>query len=185
MRNPPEDHSLAVWIWPRALPLGEIFGAEWHGGEVRSRFLTLARQWQTRHPAPAPSAPAFPASAPPANHAGAPRPGQWMWHPPAHRIYDCHTYESRDGDWLEVFIQIGTADYSPGHCWTGASLAVACRCDSEHGHHLLVETRWRSGGPDATLDALTTVLRSTDEWLAGSRDPRWWRRQAGLASEPD
>lgn len=159
-----------MWIWPRALPLGEIFGAEWHSGEVRSRFLTLTSQWHSRHPAPY--------AAPGGDDA--PRPGQWMWHPPARRIYDGHTYETPGDDWLEVSVQLETADYSPGHCRTSASLTVACRCDGGHDRHTLVETQWRSGGPTATLDALTTVLRTTDQWLAGSREPAWWRRQAGL-----
>lgn len=170
MRNPPQDHYLAVWIWPRALPLGEIFGTGWDADEIRSRFLTLASQWQSRHPAP---------YAPPAAPDG-PRPGQWMWHPPAHCVYDSHTYEAPGDDWLEVSIRMETADYSPGHCATVASLTVACRCDGEHGEHTLVENRWRSRGPVATLDALTTVLRAADQWLAGSREPTWWRRQAGL-----
>ena len=162
-----------MWIWPRALPLGEIFGPAWDTAEVRARFLTLVSQWYARHPAPAP----------PALRSDAPRPGQWMWHPPAHSVYDCHTYERPDGDWLEVTIRMETADYSPGHCWIRGSLVVACRCETEHGRHLVVETRWRSGGPVATLDALTAVLRSTDEWLAGSRDPEWWRRQAGYTAD--
>ena len=132
MRNPPEDHYLAVWIWPRALPLGQIFGAEWDDAEIRARFLTLAGQWHTRHPAPS-------------------------------------SGEGRvDGP-------------VPGQCRIGASLAVACRCEGGHGHHTIVETLWRSGGPAAALDALTTVLRSTDQWLAGSRHPAWWRQTAGLA----
>ncbi len=171
VRNPPEDHYLAVWIWPRALPLGQIFGTDWDVGDVRARFLTLAGQWQTRQP-----------NRPPAPRADAPQPGQWMWHPPAHCIYACHTYTGADeDDWLEVTIRMETVDYTPGHCRIGATLAVACRCESGHGPHTIVETRWRSGGPAATLDALTTVLRSTDQWLAGSRRPEWWRRQAGLA----
>lgn len=171
MRNPPDEHGLATWIWPRALPLGEIFGPEWDAGPVRSRFLTLTGQWHSRHPA----AYRTPVAG------DAPRPGQWMWHPPAHRIYDSHTYERPGDDWLEVAVGVETADYSPGHCWTVASLTVACRCETaEHGHHTLVETRWRSAGPSATLDALTTVLRSADQWLAGSREPSWWRHRAGL-----
>lgn len=109
-----------------------------------------------------------------------PQPGQWMWRPPAHCIYDCHTYEAPGDDWLEVTIRLENADYSPGHCRIEASLAVACRCENGHGQHTIVETRWRSGGPAAALDALTTVLRSTDQWLAGSRRPGWWRRHAGL-----
>ena len=171
VRNPPEDHYLAVWIWPRALPLREIFGAEWDGGEVRTRFLTLASQWHARHPAPSSGG----------GRTDGPQPGQWMWHPPAHSIYDSHTYEGPDDDWLEVAIRMENADYSPGHCRIGASLAVACRCEGGHGQHTIVETLWRSGGPTAALDALTTVLRSTDQWLAGSRRPDWWRRTAGLA----
>jgi hypothetical protein len=171
VRNPPEDHYLAVWIWPRALPLGEIFGAEWGGDEVRSRFLTLASQWHSRHPAPF--------RGPESDDA--PSPGQWMWHPPGHCVYDSHTYEGPGDDWLEVSVRMETADYSPGHCRTGASLTVACRCEADHTRHTLVETHWRSNGPAATLDALTTVLRSTDQWLAGSREAAWWRHRAGLA----
>lgn len=159
-------------MWPRGLPLGEIFGVTWRDGEARARFLTLASQWHARHPSPS--------FAP--DGLDAPQPGQWMWHPPAHRVYDSHTYVGPGDDWLEVAIRMERADYSPGQCWTSASLAIACRCDGEHGHHVIVETRWRSGGPAATLDALTTVLRSIDQWLAGSRDPGWWRRQAGLAA---
>jgi hypothetical protein len=185
VRNPPEDHSLAVCIWPRALPLGEIFGVEWYAREVRSRFLTLTAQWQARHPVPDHAAPSHRLSTPPADPAIAPRAGQWLWHPPAHRVYACHTYEGPGADWLEVLIRVETADYSPGRCWISASLAVACECADRHGHHMVVETRWRSGGPDSTLDALTTVLRSTDQWLADSRDPEWWRRRSGLASERD
>ena len=167
-----------MWIWPRALPLGEIFGADWDLGEIRARFLTLASQWHSRHPGP-----------PTANGhvarrlddpADGPHPGQWMWHPPAHCIYASHTYEGPGDDWLEVTIRMEIADYSPGHCRIGATLAVACRCEGRHGQHTIVETSWRSGGPAATLDALTTVLRSTDQWLAGSRRPDWWRRHAGL-----
>jgi hypothetical protein len=151
-----------VWIWPRALPLGEIFGADWDVGEIRARFLTLTSQWHSRHPVPAPA---------PANgHLDGPQPGQWMWH-----------YEGPEDDWLEVMIRMEIADYSPGHCRIGAMLAVACRCDGGHGQHTIVETNWRSGGPAATLDALTTVLRATDQWLAGSRRPDWWRRHAGLS----
>lgn len=169
VRNPPEDHYLAVWIWPRAMPLGEIFGAEWHGSEVRARFLTLASQWHARHPVPSPGA-----------ATDRPQPGQWMWHPPAHCIYDCHTYEGPGDDWLEVTIRMENADYSPGQCRISASLTVACRCEGGHGQHTIVETQWRSGGPSAALDALTAVLRSTDQWLSGSREPGWWRRHAGL-----
>ena len=170
VRNPPEDHYLAVWIWPRALPLREIFGTPWDDPEIRARFLTLASQWHTRHPSPAPG---------PDGDRG-PQPGQWMWHPPAHSIYDSHTYEEPGDDWLEVAIRMENADYHPGHCRVEATLAVACRCESGHGQHTIVETRWRSGSPVAALDALTTVLRATDQWLAGSRRPSWWRRHAGL-----
>ena len=158
-----------MWIWPRALPLGEIFGAEWHGSEVRARFLTLASQWHARHPVPSPG-----------TATDRPQPGQWMWHPPAHCIYDCHTYEGPGDDWLEVTIRMENADYFPGQCRISAFLAVACRCESGHGQHTIVETQWRSGGPSAALDALTAVLRSTDQWLSGSREPGWWRRHAGL-----
>lgn len=157
-------------MWPRGLPLGAIFGPAWDGDEVRSRFLTLASQWHARHPAPSAVV----------GWGEGQRPGQWMWHPPAHSIYDCHTYEGPDGDWLEVAIRMELADYSPGHCRISASLTIACRCESTHGRHTIVETLWRSGGPEATLDALTTVLRSIDQWLAGSRRPEWWRHQAGL-----
>lgn len=170
MRNPPEDHYLAVWIWPRALPLDEIFGPTWNDGDIRSRFLTLAGQWHAQHPAPARRP----------GYAEGPQPGQWMWHPPAHGIYDSHTYEESGDDWLEVTIRLENTDYSPGNCRVEASLTVACRCESGHGHHTIVETRWRSGGPAAALDALTTVLRSADQWLAGSRRPGWWRGHAGL-----
>jgi hypothetical protein len=168
VRNPPEEHSLAVWIWPRALPLREIFGAAWDDAEIRARFLTLANQWHARHPAPGPGRP------------GGPQPGQWMWHPPARTVYDFHTYEDPGDDWLEVAIRLENSDFSPGHCGIEASLAVACRCESGHGHHTIVETRWRCGGPAATLEALTNVLRATDQWLAGSRRPGWWRQHAGL-----
>lgn len=173
MRNPPEDHYLAVWIWPRALPLGQIFGADWDVGDVRSRFLTLASQWHARDPNPA-----TPVTG--RDRPDGPAPGQWMWHPPAHCVYDAHTYEEPGDDWLEVAIRLENVDYSPGHCRISASLTVACRCETAHDRHTIVETRWRSGGPSATLDALTTVLRQADQWLAGSRRPGWWRRQAGL-----
>src|SRR2546428_833058 len=33
VRNPPDDHAIAVWIWPRALPLAEVFGPAWDGPE--------------------------------------------------------------------------------------------------------------------------------------------------------
>lgn len=168
VRNPPEDHSLAVWIWPRALPLAEVFGPAWDGHEVRARFLTLTSQWQARHPNPLPS------------FGDGPSPGQWMWHPPSHRIYDCHTYDAPGDDWLEVTVRLESAEYSPGHCRIGAALAVACRCEVRHDRHTLVEISWRSGGPSAALDTLTTVLRYTDQWLASSRRADWWRRQAGL-----
>lgn len=171
VRNPPDDHALAVWIWPRALPLAEIFGAAWDGGETRSRFLTLADQWQARHPA---------LTTPRSAVSGGPRPGQWMWHPPAHRVYDHHTYEAPGDDWLEVAIEMEAADAVPGHCRVAASLTVACRCEGGHGRHTVLETQRRSGGPGACLDALTFVLRSTDQWLADSRRPDWWRRHAGL-----
>jgi hypothetical protein len=170
VRNPPVDHYLAVCIWPRALPLGQIFGADWDVGDVRSRFLTLTSQWHARQPSPAAAN----------GHAEGPEPGQWMWHPPAHCIYACHTYEGPGEDWLEVTLRMENADYSPGHCRISAALTVACRCEGAHDQHTIVETSWRSGGPVATLDALTTVLRSTDQWLAGSRRPDWWRRHAGL-----
>lgn len=170
VRNPPEEHSLAVWIWPRALPLREVFGAAWDDSEIRARFLTLTGQWHTRHPSPRPDP----------GPGDGPRPGQWMWHPPAHSIYDSHTYEEPGDDWLEVAVRMENADYFPGHCRIEASLTVACRCESPHGRHTIVETRWRSGTPAAALDALTTVLRDTDQWLAGSRRPDWWRRHSGL-----
>jgi hypothetical protein len=172
VRNPPDDHSLAVWIWPRALPLAEIFGTAWDGGEIRARFLTLTGQWQARHPA---LSNGLVAAAD-----GTQRPGQWMWHPPAHRVYDCHTYEGPEDDWLEVTIQMEATGYSLAHCQIGATLTVACRCDGAHDRHTIVEMHRRSGAPAAGLDALTAVLRCTDQWLAGSRRPDWWRRHAGL-----
>jgi hypothetical protein len=156
-----------VWIWPRALPLAEIFGTAWDGDEVRARFLTLTSQWQARHPD----------TSVPRNDT--PHPGQWMWNPPSHRIYDCHTYDASDDDWLEVTVRLEMLDEDPG-CRIGAALAVACRCDARHGQHTIVEVSWRSGGPSAALDALTIVLRYTDQWLASSRRPDWWRRHAGL-----
>lgn len=169
MRNPPDDHAVAVWIWPRALPLAGIFGSAWDGTEVRARFLTLTGQWHARHPAPSAGG----------DKAG-PRPGQWMWHPPAHRIYDCHTYEAGD-DWLEVAIRMEAIDFYPDHCRLGASLSIACRCETAHaGHHTIVETSWRTGGPAGALDALTAVLRYTDQWIANSQQPAGWRRHAGL-----
>lgn len=157
-------------MWPRALPLDAIFGPEWDGGEIRSRFLTLANQWNARNPALSGGD----------GPTDGPQPGQWMWHPPAHRVYDCHTYDGPGDDWLEVAILVETADYSPGRCRIAATLTIACRCEGGHGQHTIVQTQWRSGGPDATLNALTSVLRSTDEWLAGSRSPASWRRHAGL-----
>ncbi len=156
-----------MWIWPRALPLAGIFGPAWDGPDVRARFLTLTSQWQARHPAPAAPRPDAPAA------------GQWMWQPPAHRIYDCHTYDTPDDDWLEVMVRMETTELSDG-CRIGAELAVACRCDTPHGRHSVVEVLWRAGGPGAALDTLTTVLRYTDQWLTSSRRPGWWREQAGL-----
>jgi hypothetical protein len=103
-----------------------------------------------------------------------------MWQPPAHRIYDCHTYDTPDDDWLEVTVRMETIELVPDGCRIGAELSVACRCDTPHGRHSVVEVLWRAGGPTAALDALTTVLRYTDQWLAGSRLPDWWRKQAGL-----
>jgi hypothetical protein len=159
-----------VWVWPRALPLAEIFGPAWDGDEVRPRFLTLTSQWQARHPDPSP----------PLRGVDAPRPGQWMWHPPTNSIYDGHTYETSGDDWLEVTVRLETVDFSPTHCRIGATLAVACQCDTGHGQHTVVEIWWRAGGPTAALDSLTAVLRYTDQWLASSRRPEWWRRHAGL-----
>jgi hypothetical protein len=171
VRSPPEDHSLAVWIWPRALPLGEIFGTAWDDREVRARFLTLVSQWQARRPVPR--------SAPPGD---APAAGQWMWLPPARRIYDALVFEEPGDDWLEPMIRLEGIHYSPGHVRIGGRLTVACRCEGEHGGHTVVETWWLAGGPVAALDALTAVLRNIDEWLANSRRPAWWRRQAGLGA---
>jgi hypothetical protein len=169
VRSPPDDHSLAVWIWPRALPLGEIFGAEWADREVRARFLTLTSQWQARRPV-----------ARSGYRDDVPQPGQWMWLPPARRIYDALAYDEPGDDWLEAMIRLEGIDYSPGHIRIGARLTVACRCEAGHGGHTIVETWWLAGGPGAALDALTSVLRNVDQWLATSRRPAWWRQQAGL-----
>ncbi len=181
-----------MWIWPRALPLIEIFGAAWAGPDVRARFLNLAGQWQARDPAARPSgqgggpggpagptASAWPAGGWDGGTGPGPRPGQWMWHPPAHRIYTWHTYESGD-DWLEVAIRLEPVEFFPDHCRITASLSVACRCDIKHGGHTIVETTWRTGGPAGTFDALTTIFHHTDQWLAHSRDPAGWRHHAGL-----
>jgi hypothetical protein len=162
------DHNLAVWIWPRALPLAEIFGSAWDGPEIRSRFLTLTSQWQARHPDPTVVRP------------DSPRPGQWMWHPPARRVYDSHTYGGSDDDWLEVGVRLEAIEPAPNQYRVGAALAIACRCESGHGPHTVVDVTWHAGGPIAALEALTTVLRYTDQWLANSRRPEWWRRHAGL-----
>lgn len=158
-----------MWIWPRALPLAEIFGPGWDGDEVRTRFLGLAGQWHARRPVSSVSPPP----------GGGPLPGQWMWHPPARRIYDCHTYEDGD-DWLEVAIRLERIDLFPNHCRLDASLTIACTCDAGHGGHTIVETSWRTGGAAAALDALTVILRYTDQWIANSRRPAAWRHHAGL-----
>lgn len=162
-----------MWIWPRALPLAEIFGDMWRTDEVRARFLTLTGQWQTRHPDLASG-----------RSNGDRRPGQWLWHPPARRVYDSHAYEGPRGDWLEVVVRLeleGHSPIAPAHCRVGAALSVACRCEeAAHGHHTVVETSWRTAGPTPTLDALTAVFRNTDEWLAGSRLPAWWRIRTGF-----
>lgn len=150
------------------MPLSEIFGSEWNDPDVRARFLTLTSQWQARRP---PS---------PAVDGAEPQPGQWMWLPPAHRVYDALSYDEVGNDWLEAMIRLEGIDYSPGHVRIGARLTVACRCEIEHGGHMIVETWWLAGGPTAALDALTAILRNVDQLLTTSRSPSWWRRQAGL-----
>lgn len=169
-------------MWPRALPLREIFGAAWADPDVRARFLTLAGQWQARAPAPGATARAAETGGAGARGDGdrpGPLPGQWMWHPPAHRIYACHTYESGD-DWLEVAVRLEPVEFFPNHCRLTASLAIACRCEIRHGGHTVVETTWRTGGPAGAFDALATIFRYMDQWLANSRDPAGWRHHAGL-----
>lgn len=157
----------------------EIFGSAWSGPDVRTRFLALVAQWQAREPAPSASGQGGEQGGCGTTDRSEPRPGQWMWHPPAHRIYACHTYES-GRDWLEVAIRLEPVEFFPNHCRITASLSIACQCDIKHGGHAVVETTWRTGGPAGAFDALTTILRYTDQWLANSRDPAGWRLHADL-----
>lgn len=172
VRNPPEDYPQAIWMWPRALPLPEIFGHTWDDNEVRARFITLASQWQARL-APRPLTNA---------ELGGrdPMPGQWLWHPLSQRVHAFQTLDGVDKDWLEITIRWDTSDLSPTHCHLSVRLEVACQCDIAHGQHTLVGVDRLAGTPRATLDAFSELLRHMDQWLAASRTPTWWRQYAGL-----
>ncbi|MET9607063.1 hypothetical protein ABZZ17_18585 [Streptomyces sp. NPDC006512] len=82
------------------------------------------------------------------------------------------------GDWLEVSLDVEWTKEGLLNVWSAISLA--CWCEVDHNAHYVDPVERTVVGATSLADAFETVAGRFIAWLAGPRDPEFWRAHASL-----
>ncbi|MFF9340174.1 MULTISPECIES: hypothetical protein [unclassified Streptomyces] len=82
------------------------------------------------------------------------------------------------GDWVEVSLDVEWTEKGLLSVWS--AINVACWCEADHNAHHIDPVERTVVGTTSLADAFETAADRLIQWLAGPRDPEFWRSQASL-----